>query len=555
MVSDEMKLEWTALDNSLQIDAKSELRFRVTGRKNKKLSFDDNDEIKLSVGDLKAQTTWQDTVEVVGRSEGSLYKWERDKTTTDPLVFYPPEVNDVVDEVDFILSNIQAKVEGEAQLKIELTINEVSYENSFPIYLLQQAPKIKKFRATPTILVKGADTDLEWYLENSLVYEIRDKAYKKIELPDQTKHTLRLSINEENFAPFHLIARHQKALTTKTVEIRVFSESRWQSGWQPDEGQISGLIASSAGEEIFAIVRGKTNSVWRSPDGLSNWQMIDDDVPIDMVTSPGVHFNNQLVLVGGSKIDPNQVSHEVHRFDLKARKWSKLPMPGESDEIWEQRMGHACIVFPDQDGTQKVWVMGGANKYSNALNDIWVWDGSDKNVWIKKEKKNVEKSRPWPVRCMFGACPVGNEIWIGGGFEQPQGKGLDDIWIGDGQTWQRLKRQTGDLKIIDSGFLCAATLVSLGKDVYFLGAKKDNHYKALFANMREQRHRGKEYDWYDPPTPIDPLDWTLKRPDFMLEAVGFNGCIWLISQAYRGKKRVENSGLYYWIPPKGSTIV
>jgi hypothetical protein len=40
----------------------------------------------------------------------------------------------------------------------------------------------------------------------------------------------------------------------------------------------------------------------------------------------------------------------------------------------------------------------------------------------------------------------------------------------------------------------------------------------------------------------------------MLEAVEFNGCIWLLSQAYIGRKRLENSGLYYWVPPKGSTI-
>ena len=98
MGSDEKYLEWTPLDSSLQAGAKGQLRFRVAGKEKKKLSFDDNDEIKLFVGDLKAKTTWPVTVEVVGRSQGSQCRWERDKTTSDPLVFYPPEVNDEVDE-------------------------------------------------------------------------------------------------------------------------------------------------------------------------------------------------------------------------------------------------------------------------------------------------------------------------------------------------------------------------------------------------------------------------------------------------------------------------
>jgi len=69
--------------------------------------------------------------------------------------------------------------------------------------------------------------------------------------------------------------------------------------------------------------------------------------------------------------------------------------------------------------------------------------------------------------------------------------------------------------------------------------------------MSRQRQPG---NGYVPPTPAAPLAWTLTRPDCMLEAVEFNGCIWLLSQAYIGRKRLENSGLYYWVPPKGSTI-
>ena len=541
MGSDEKYLEWTPLDSSLQAGAKGQLRFRVAGKEKKKLSFDDNDEIKLFVGDLKAKTTWPDTVEVVGRSQGSQYRWERDKTTSDPLVFYPPEVNDEVDEVDFILSNIEARDEDVVHLKIELTIYEKSYENSFPIYLLLKAPTIKKFRATPTILVVGSDVDLEWSLENTTDYEIRNKKYEKIKLPDPPKHACRRLINEENFAVFHLIARHDKALTIKTVEIKVSRESGWQSGNWPPEGQIAGLMVSPTREEIYAIVRGKKNSIWNSPDGFRDWENVDSEVPVDMVTSPGVYFNNQLVLVGGSKIDPNQVSNEVHRFDLKEKKWSKLP---KSQKHWPKRMGHACLVFPDQDDIQKVWVMGGADENWNALNDIWVWDGNDGNEW---EQKTTDA--PWPTRCMFGAGVIANEVWIGGGFEEPQGKSRDDLWRWDGKTWQSLKGQQGDFKIIDNGFLCASALVSLDQNAYFIGTKKDQHYKALFANMRRQPG-GK----YVAPTPNAPLDWTLQIPDSMLEAVEFNGCIWLSAQAYRGKNRIENSGLYYWVPPKGSTV-
>ena len=59
---------------------------------------------------------------------------------------------------------------------------------------------------------------------------------------------------------------------------------------------------------------------------------------------------------------------------------------------------------------------------------------------------------------------------------------------------------------------------------------------------------------YVAPAPNAPLGWTLQIPDSMLEAVEFNGCIWLFAQTYRGKKRIENSGLYYWVPPKDSKV-
>jgi hypothetical protein len=89
MVSEGNQLEWTPLDNSLQVGAGSELHFRVAGRQKKKLFFDDNDEIRLFVGDLRTKAAWRDTLQVVGRADGSQYPWERDKTTADPIVFFP----------------------------------------------------------------------------------------------------------------------------------------------------------------------------------------------------------------------------------------------------------------------------------------------------------------------------------------------------------------------------------------------------------------------------------------------------------------------------------
>jgi hypothetical protein len=207
-------------------------------------------------------------------------------------------------------------------------------------------------------------------------------------------------------------------------------------------------------------------------------------------------------------------------------------------------MGHACVVFKD-----RLWVMGGVDAHWNALNDAWVWDGK---TWHKQELPT-----PGPLaRCLFGATSA-TALWIGGGFQEPDGKPCPDLWTSQGTAWTQVrwpKDKGGEALHITDGALPASTIAVL-KDEH----QKDEHqrehvyvigYRDIFFRLKE---RG---DGHDPDPITDHPVWPqFEGEPARLESVAFNGCIWLFAQGYSGRDRIESSALYYWVPPKASIIM
>ncbi|MGA1839337.1 MAG: kelch repeat-containing protein [bacterium] len=416
-------------------------------------------------------------------------------------------------------------------------------------------PEIRKFRASPSIAVVGSIVKLKWECDKSISgLEIRAQNGEIIDTSGKNKEgdSKDITIEDRNLpeTTYELIAHRGEKETSKKITVRVFDHSHWVSAAEPwkDEGRIAGLIVNSDGDMLYAIVKeeGGVGSLWHSPDGFSKWEKINinEDIPEDMTTSPAVFFNGKLVLLGGSKIIPKQVSNEIYMFDFERMKWVLKP---ETNPVWSQRMGHACIVFPDQKGDEKIWVLGGADENSNGLNDIWTWNGKD---W-----KEEETNPPWAYRCMFEAATNGSELWIAGGFTDPEGKAITNIWKKDSEedAWKQvMKSQNEPFSILDSGRLYASTIVSLYNQVYIIGYQdqgKTGNGPIVFYSIQERRgfYCSQELS-------TRPELPALRKPPSRIESVTFNGCIWQFTQGYLGNGRVENSGLYYWVPPKPPTV-
>jgi hypothetical protein len=409
-----------------------------------------------------------------------------------------------------------------------------------PIPLASNAPEIEKFRAFPSLLVAGKAVHFTWSCNQTPADQLKLLTEAGVELAFDTPNSASLQSRQAGPARYHLSVRRGPTEARKTVQVQALDSSRWGAGTGWWTGQIASLIVSQGGETLYAIVRESADSasLWRSSDGFSSWEKIDTTVPAHLATSPGVCFNDKLLLVGGSRIDPHRVANTLYQFDPEkpAQGFTPLsPLPP-----WQPRMGHACVVFQDQ-----LWVLGGADTNWNALNDLWAWNGK---AWQKQGEAL------WSKRCMLSATATATALWVAGGLTQPDGKALQDIWKLQGGTWmsvQRPKRGGGNepLRLGASDALPASTLVGLTDEhaqehMYVVG------YHNTFYRLRENA------GLYEPdPITHYPAWPPFAEPPSRLEAVAFNGCLWLFAQGYRGRNQIEGSDLYYWVPPMATTTV
>ena len=104
----------------------------------------------------------------------------------------------------------------------------------------------------------------------------------------------------------------------------------------------------------------------KSADGVTDWQVIGENVPKGMESSPGVLLGNRLWLIGGSAVNPDQISNRICYYDLSEREygWRDARVTGFENGA---RMGHACVVVKDKT----IWVLGGRDELPPVLNDVW----------------------------------------------------------------------------------------------------------------------------------------------------------------------------------------
>jgi hypothetical protein len=209
-----------------------------------------------------------------------------------------------------------------------------------------------------------------------------------------------------------------------------------QSGWHPMSGfgryGFPAVLFNREQVDLYGIfIKDGKACLYSSKYPYSAWNLENETVPDKMETSPGVYFDNQLWLVGGSRSDPENCSNQIWTYDIEKAQWF------HQQGNWPPRMGHACIVF-----NKKLWVMGGMDTAGNALNDVHSVD-FDGN-WQKYD----DPDPMWDPRCMFAATVFKDKIWIYGGCAVPFGDPLADMWTSeDGQNWASYK----DLPRLDEG--------------------------------------------------------------------------------------------------------
>jgi Kelch motif len=198
------------------------------------------------------------------------------------------------------------------------------------------------------------------------------------------------------------------------------------------------LLLNANDQSLYGIFRhnfqGKERALlFNTTNPFGPWSLVPSSVadqlgaiPEGFSTSPGVYFNDNLWLIGGSQIDPDIVSNEVWCLDPEERTWKSWGTTETTD--WVPRMGHATLVFQN-----KIWVMGGRDEAGNAQSDCWCLDVATKR-W--KPLGNA----PWAPRCLFSPAVFQGQIWLYGGALEPFSSTLyDDVYVYINDSWAERK--------------------------------------------------------------------------------------------------------------------
>lgn len=550
-------------------------------------------------------------------------KVESSGTKTGTITFtfsYATSFSDCGNRIEFTLVNLKKK-EGQtfpasAPIKFKLrTISAVigTYPDDYVfnnILVSAKKPEIMTFRISPSITRNSNEVIIAFETINATTCEVKDKpgnvicTYTHI---DQTKpfrvnYKVQLgSATSSIRPPFYLSARDgvmEAQENTVANVIRVDNAdwnvmddfSTWVETVEEDGTIISrleqykpvDLVLNEYKDTMWAVMQKRSSTaladplayIWKSRDGAS-WEphlinILGDDeqyrlvhlsIPAELAHCPCVHFGNEsLYFVGGSKIDISVYSNRITVVSLTNGGRSYIDAPADM----KPRAMHAVVVYPDTTGNDNIWVIGGADKNGNGLNDVWRYNG---DTWAAVPTTGVI----FPKRCQFAATvqtDVNGEksIWIGGGAVRYNGSTLNDLWVYKTAGWQKVRNSDGsaDLQYSDE-WLTAASLCYVRTNSNSVPDPATGSYRyILSSNINDITGVGKKLscNWISAvDTARNYCKWSnvaVTTPEltaafdtarsFAAATIGFNGCAWTIVMAYVSKGNIEVSRLYYACP-------
>jgi len=136
-----------------------------------------------------------------------------------------------------------------------------------------------------------------------------------------------------------------------------------------------------------------------------------------------ISYNNLVWNIGGFTATCNTGHDKVYSSTGPATDtWTRhRGMAGDdcstqADEYWSGRGNHSVVEYGG-----KIWLMGGLRGNSVNLNDVWIGNGL---TWQK------QKVADWSARNDFGAVVFNDKIWVMGGTTDNRTTNLNDVWSG-----------------------------------------------------------------------------------------------------------------------------
>ncbi len=289
------------------------------------------------------------------------------------------------------------------------------------------------FTADPKFLIGSGPVTLRWDLAAGCVAKsLKTPSGNTITFPKpQSSHNDPKNSTQGDYT---LTVQQGKSDYWQDVSVNVLA-----AGWHPlfplgepanndPAGPFPSVIfdpGDSTGDALYAILvrnaaTGQEAVLCKSADGITDWQVIGENVPEDMQSSPGVLLGNRLWLIGGSAVDPDQKSNRICYYDLSNPRYGWRDARVTGFEM--ARMGHACVVAKDKT----IWVLGGRDEYNLCVNDLWSLTIADGGADVTATR--LLEHCEWQPRCMFSALEYKGMVWVCGGVSSPNGDPLGDLW-------------------------------------------------------------------------------------------------------------------------------
>lgn len=520
--------------------------------------------------------------------------------------------------IEFTIANLQKK-EGQtfpesAPISFKLRTRSAvigTYPDDYRfnnILVSTKKPTIKSFKINPSITRESADINITYETIDATSCELKDKSGRIMHTHtniDQTKpfrftYPVHLG-NPGSYPspPFYLHAKDggMEALDNTVANVITATTAEWtimdnfstltatidENGnvvYRMEQFKVIDLVLTEYQDMMWAIMQKRpvpdlpldTQAyIWKSPDGASwlphtisvkgddeQFRNVPLPIPPELAHRPCVHFgNNSLYFVGGSKVDVSACSNIITVVNLANGGISSLEAP----TAMKPRCMHAVVVYPDAVGNDNIWVIGGADKNGNGLNDVWRYNGE---FWTAVPTGEAV----FPKRCQFAATVQTDvygqkSIWIGGGAVRYNGSTLNDLWVYKNSVWKKVRNSNGTADLnYSENWLTAASLCYLRTNKNSVPDPLTNSYNYIISS--DISGEGKQLTcnwilgvdiernyckWVNIQINKPALSATFESArSFAAATIGFNGCVWTVIMAYISKGNIEVSKLYYSCP-------
>lgn len=480
------------------------------------------------------------------------------------------------------------------------------------IQVAEKKPEIKSLRINPSITQGSGEVTVTYEVMNATSCELKNNAGGRIHFFENKDKAQPVRFSGKVYVgskgttpvtPFYLHARDgaSEAVDYTVADVTWAETADWTrvdkfsrqvpvtdnkgTGNEPayyvtEQSRVLDLVLNERDDMLWAIAQKREGQpatpdtlpcIWKSCDGLA-WEphtysskdnttgVISEallTIPPELVHCPCLHFGeDELFFVGGSKVDIGICKNTITAVSLSNGSARLITAP----DAMVPRSTHACVVYGEAQGNNHIWLIGGADKNGNGLNDVWRFDGAK---WTQVLVENTA----FPKRCQFSATVQTDitgkrSIWISGGAKRYDGDTLNDVWLYKEGQWIRAKEEKKGWLAYSEDWLAAASMCYVRTEKNSMGdtagtcryilsndfSGDDKQLQCRWILGVDIGNNLYKWDLVDRvKKPELPAAFGIAR-DFTMVTVGFNGCVWAVFIAYLSKEATVVSDLHYSCP-------